>query len=175
MEQAPVTIIIFNPQGVPPWQPRSPGQVFTDLVNIQSAGAAIQYATRRRELGLGSLCICDVFSAYEELSAWLGESSAMIAAVSLGYRMSTRSPAGAKSLTMSFTGCVIRRNLATFHPGSVDILGCGGVKNGRCLMDFRFAGCRLVVWLLLTVAAGVIKLLFWLILLPLKYYGYWSK
>jgi hypothetical protein len=35
-------------------------------------------------LGLGSLWICDVFSAYEELSNWLGEKGEMIAAVSLG-------------------------------------------------------------------------------------------
>ncbi len=43
-----------------------------------------EYAARRHGTGLGSLWICDVLSAYEELSAWLGESSAMIAAVSLG-------------------------------------------------------------------------------------------
>ena len=38
-----------------------------------------------QELGLGSLWICDVFAAYEGLCRWLGEKSALIAAVSLGY------------------------------------------------------------------------------------------
>ena len=37
------------------------------------------------ELGVGSLWICDVFYAYDELTAWLGETHQMIAAVSLGY------------------------------------------------------------------------------------------
>jgi len=34
---------------------------------------------------LGSLWICDVFFAYDDFCAWLGEKGAMIAAVSLGY------------------------------------------------------------------------------------------
>ncbi len=86
MEQAPVTIFIFNPQGMPPWLAHSIEQNFMDVVNIQSAGAAIQnMLLAAQELGLGSLWICDVFSAYEGLCQWLGEKSALIAAVSLGY------------------------------------------------------------------------------------------
>jgi nitroreductase len=86
MEQAPVTIFIFNPEGIHPWLAHSIGQNFDDLVNVQSIGAAIQnMLLAALDLGLGSLWICDVFYAYEELANWLGESCQMVAAVSFGY------------------------------------------------------------------------------------------
>ena len=86
MEQAPVTIFIFDPGSMPPWLTRSIGQMFTDVVNIQSIGAAIQnMLLAAQDLGIGSLWICDVFYAYEDLRNWLGEEGQMIAAVSLGY------------------------------------------------------------------------------------------
>ena len=86
MEQAPVTVFVFNPEGIHPWQARSVEQQFLDVVNIQSIGAAIQnMLLAAQDLGIGSLWICDVFYAYEELCDWLGEDSQMIAAVSLGY------------------------------------------------------------------------------------------
>ena len=86
MEQAPVTVFVFNPQGAAPWEPHSMDQMFDDVVDIQSIGAAIQnMLLAAQELGLGSLWICDVFYAYEQLRAWLGESGELIAAVSLGY------------------------------------------------------------------------------------------
>jgi len=85
MEQAPVTVFIFDPYGTPPWMPRSTDERFFDLVDVQSIGAAIQnMLLAAEELGLGSLWICDVFNAYEELRTWLGEESALIAAVSFG-------------------------------------------------------------------------------------------
>ena len=60
--------------------------MFIDLVNTQSIGAAIQnMVLAAQELGIGSLWICDVFEAYEELRVWMGEQGRMIAAVSLGY------------------------------------------------------------------------------------------
>ena len=86
MEQAPVTVFIFNPHGIHPWLTRSIEQMFSDVVNIQSVGAAIQnMLLAAQNLGIGSLWICDVFYAYEELCDWLGEKSQMIAAVCLGY------------------------------------------------------------------------------------------
>ncbi len=85
MDQAPVTVFVYNRFGTPPWITQSIDQNFSDLVNIQSIGAAIQnMLLTAEEFGLGSLWICDVFSAYEELSAWLGEQSALIAAISFG-------------------------------------------------------------------------------------------
>jgi F420 biosynthesis protein FbiB-like protein len=86
MEQAPATVFIFNPHGMHPWLAHSIDQNFDDVVNIQSIGAAIQnMLLAAQDLGVGSLWICDVFYAYEELGAWLGEPGQMIAAVSLGY------------------------------------------------------------------------------------------
>jgi nitroreductase len=86
MEQAPVTIFVFNPEGDPPWMHHSVGQLFDDVVDVQSIGAAIQnMLLAAQDLGLGSLWICDVFYAYRELAAWLGETGELIAAVSFGY------------------------------------------------------------------------------------------
>jgi nitroreductase len=86
MEQTPVTVFVFNPYGLHPWLTRSIEQMFMDVVNIQSIGAAIQnMVLAAQDLGIGSLWICDVFEAYEELREWLGEESQMIAAVSFGY------------------------------------------------------------------------------------------
>jgi nitroreductase len=86
MEGAPVTVFVFNPEGHQPWLHHDIGHMFQDVVDIQSAGAAIQnMLLAAQDLGLGSLWICDVFSAYGELQSWLGEKGEMIAAVSLGY------------------------------------------------------------------------------------------
>jgi F420 biosynthesis protein FbiB-like protein len=86
MEQAPVTVFIFNPDGIHPWLAHSIDQNFSELVDTQSVGAAIQnMLLAALAVGLGSLWICDVFYAYEELSQWLGQPGQLIAAVSLGY------------------------------------------------------------------------------------------
>lgn len=86
MEQAPVTIFIFNPYGTLPWQERSIEQQIFDTVDIQSTGAAIQnMILAAMDLGIGSLWICDVFFAYEGLCRWLNKDCQMIAALSLGY------------------------------------------------------------------------------------------
>jgi nitroreductase len=86
MAEAPVTILVFNPTGKHPLLKRDVLETYSDVVDIQSIGAAIQnMLLAATELGVGSLWICDVFFGYEELCAWLGEEGQMIAAVSLGY------------------------------------------------------------------------------------------
>jgi nitroreductase len=86
MEQAQFTIFVYNPHGLHPWQKRSQGQVWRDIVDIQSIGACIQnMLLAAQDQGLGSLWICDVFEAYAEFAEWLGEKSQLIAAVSFGY------------------------------------------------------------------------------------------
>jgi nitroreductase len=86
MEQAPVTAFVFNASGLAPWQPHSVEQMVDAVVDVQSIGASIQnLLLAAQDQGLGSLWICDVFFAYEELCAWLGEAGQMVAAVSLGY------------------------------------------------------------------------------------------
>ena len=86
MEQASVTVFVFNPRGMHPASARSPQQVRRDVVDIQSIGAAIQnMLLAAHDIGIGSLWIGHVFNAYEELCDWLGEDGQMIAAVSFGH------------------------------------------------------------------------------------------
>ena len=86
MGQAPVTVFVFNAEGIAPWARHSTGQIIDDLVNVQSIGAAIEnMILAAQDLGLGSLWICDVLYAYEEFRELLGEKGALVAAVSFGF------------------------------------------------------------------------------------------
>ena len=81
MEQAAATIFVFNTNAE-----RVRGKKISNVVDVQSIGAAIQNMLLvAMEYGIGSLWICDVFYADDELSTWLGQTHEMIAAVSLGY------------------------------------------------------------------------------------------
>jgi nitroreductase len=100
MEGAPITVFIFNPDGLRPWRKHTVHQMFMDVLDIQSIGAAIQnMLLAATDLGLGSLWICDVFIAYVELCKWLGEKGELIAAVSFGY--ADESPAARPRKPMS--------------------------------------------------------------------------
>ncbi|KQC14658.1 MAG: hypothetical protein APR63_05360 [Desulfuromonas sp. SDB] len=97
MEQAPVTVFIFNPFGMDPWLAHSIEQMFWGVVDVQSVGAAIQnMALAAQSLGVGSLWICDVFSAYEDLKKWLQEEGQMVAAMSFGYADESPDPRSRK-------------------------------------------------------------------------------
>jgi len=86
MEQASVTIFVFNPEGTHPDSARSPQQTRRDVFDIQSIGAAIQnMLLAAQDIGIGSLWIGHVYNAYEELCDWLGEDGQMMAAVSFGH------------------------------------------------------------------------------------------
>jgi nitroreductase len=86
MERAPVTVFVFNPFVEYRQAVDTAKDVIENSVDVQSAGAAIQnMLLAAQALGIGSLWICDVFYAYEELCAWLNETHQMIAAVSFGY------------------------------------------------------------------------------------------
>lgn len=86
MEGAPVTVFVFNPDGVHPWLPHPDDQSFMESVDTQSIGAAIQnMLIAAQDIGLGTLWMCDVWSAYRHLEAWLGEPGELVAAVALGY------------------------------------------------------------------------------------------
>jgi len=85
MEQASVTVFVFNPYGEhrfgkPPWEQE------WDPVDVQSVGAAIQnMLLAAQDLGLGSLWICDVYYALDQLCNWMERKDQMIAAVSFGH------------------------------------------------------------------------------------------
>src|SRR5664280_2271202 len=86
MDRAPVTIFVFNPEGVAPWASHSLAQIVMETVDTQSIGAAIQnMLLAAQAMGLGAVWMCDVWSAYQQLEEWLGESGQLVAAVALGY------------------------------------------------------------------------------------------
>jgi F420 biosynthesis protein FbiB-like protein len=83
MEQAPVTVFVFDAHTS---RAKLPWEGGGDFVNVQSIGAAIQnMLLAALDLGLGSLWICDVLYAYDALCDWLKQEHQMIAAVSFGY------------------------------------------------------------------------------------------
>ena len=86
MERAPVTVFVYNPYAGYMDDPGGIPGILQTLVDVQSVGAAIQnMCLAAQALGVGSLWICDVYSALEELCAWLGEAHQLVAAVALGY------------------------------------------------------------------------------------------
>ena len=99
MGQAPVTVFIFNPTGRSPFAEKDPNDPFSEMVDTQSIGAAIQNMLLvATDLGIGSLWICDVFSAYDELCEWLNAEGQMIAAVSFGYPTKSPNPRPRKAV-----------------------------------------------------------------------------
>lgn len=85
MHEAPVAILIYNPD----WTPEAEQEPYfrlQALVDTQSDGAAIQnMLLAAEELGLGTLWICDIFFAQEAIAQWLGSKDQLIAAISVGY------------------------------------------------------------------------------------------
>lgn len=56
-------------------------------VDTQSVGAAIQnMLLQAEELGLGTLWICDVFFAEQEINTFVGRHDELVATVAVGYR-----------------------------------------------------------------------------------------
>lgn len=88
MRQAPVTVFVLNPaiDGLP--LDISIAEKLQGLALTQSVGAAIQnMCLAATALDIGSLWICDIFYAYDELAEWLGTTNQMVAAVSFGYAL----------------------------------------------------------------------------------------
>ena len=93
MEQAPVNLFIINPLGLDLDSPATPEQRIYEICNAQSIGAAVENMTLAAEgLGLGSLWICDIFFAYEELCGWMDCGGELVAAVAFGYPEESPSP-----------------------------------------------------------------------------------
>ncbi len=98
MAEAPVTIFVFADDKVA-GDGLSQRELIGLSVDIQSIGAAIgNMLLAALERGLGTLWICDVFYAYEELCHWLGEDRLMVAAVAVGYPNETPGPRPRRSV-----------------------------------------------------------------------------
>lgn len=100
MEQAPVTIFVSNTLGKSLFQPPSFEERVYEICNVQSIGAAMENMTlTATQLGLGSLWICDIFFAYQELCQWLRTEGTPLAALALGY--AEESPASRPRKTLA--------------------------------------------------------------------------
>lgn len=85
IRQAPVVIMVYNSRQKRDAKPTPLRRVMWS-VETQSIGAAIQnLLLKALELGLGSLWICDIFFAADQISDWLGREDELIAAVALGW------------------------------------------------------------------------------------------
>jgi len=84
IEQAPVTVVIFNAEF------EHDGLIFDanhyNAPDVQSIGAMIQNMLLAAQAeGLGTLWICDVLCAYPLIREWLGRRQELVAAVSIGW------------------------------------------------------------------------------------------
>lgn len=99
MEQAPVTVLAVNPLGRGMDAPQTLEERVLEICSIQSISASIQnLLLAATDKGIGSLWICDIYFAYPELSAWLGEEGQLVAAVALGYPEEPLAPRPRKPL-----------------------------------------------------------------------------
>lgn len=99
MEQAPVTVLAVNPLGRGLDAPQTLEERVLEICSVQSISASIQnLLLAATDKGIGSLWICDIYFAYPELSAWLGEEGQLVAAVALGYPEESPAPRPRKPL-----------------------------------------------------------------------------
>ncbi|MGE5578964.1 MAG: nitroreductase family protein [Bacillota bacterium] len=97
MRQAPVLVLVFDPNWTPDEQGGTMAKV-ANLVDIQSIGAAIQnMLLAALDLGLGSLWICDILYAAGETAEFVGLKGGLVAAVALGYPAESPAPRSRKS------------------------------------------------------------------------------
>lgn len=86
MQTAPVVILVFNTGICTINSDKSLESCFMDCGAMQTIGATVQnMLLAATELGLGSLWMCDVYFAYNQLCDWLGETAQLAAGIALGY------------------------------------------------------------------------------------------
>lgn len=86
MRQAPAVIFVVNTRGLDLLTPQNAENRVFEICNAQSIGAAVENMSLAAvENGLGSLWICDIYFAYQELCTWLNCGGELAAAFALGY------------------------------------------------------------------------------------------
>lgn len=99
MEQAPVVIFVLNSLGKGLFAPLNEEDRIYELCNIQSVSAAVEnMLLEAADMGIGSLWICDIFFAYEELCGWMDSGDELVAAAAFGYPQESPPPRPRKKL-----------------------------------------------------------------------------
>lgn len=99
IETAPVILLAVNPYGKNVLGPLTPEEHLAEITQIQSISASMEnILLAATEKGIGSLWICDIYFAYDELCQWLGTDGQLVAAIALGYPGESPSARPRKSL-----------------------------------------------------------------------------
>lgn len=99
METAPVILLAVNPYGKNVLGSLTPEEHLAEITQIQSISASMEnILLAATEKGIGSLWICDIYFAYDELCQWLGTDGQLVAAIALGYPGESPSARPRKSL-----------------------------------------------------------------------------
>lgn len=86
MRRAPVVVFVFDPDLRQEIGINDTEEGFYEMADLQSIGAAVQNMLLEAEvMGIGSLWICDIYFAYQELAGWFGKKGRMVAAAAFGY------------------------------------------------------------------------------------------
>ena len=86
MAEAPVAVFVLNTLGKDILEELTLEERVSEICNIQSVSASIEnMLLAATEKGIGSLWVCDIYFAYQELCEWLGNDGQLIAAVAFGY------------------------------------------------------------------------------------------
>ena len=92
MREAPVVVLVSNRLGTGTdfASDLSVDERVAEICNVQSVAAAVEnMLLAAKELGIGSLWVCDIFFAYPEISEWLEKKNPghgmLVAALAFGY------------------------------------------------------------------------------------------
>lgn len=86
MAEASTIVFVLNSLGKNIMEELTTEERVSEICNIQSISAAIQnMLLSATEKGIGSLWICDIYFAYQELCKWLDHDGQLIAAIAFGY------------------------------------------------------------------------------------------
>lgn len=86
MMQAPVLIVVLNPNGSSPFITIDADARWTEICDTLSIGAFIENMCLQAEnMGIGTLWIANTCFAYQELTAFLQTDAQLIGAIALGY------------------------------------------------------------------------------------------
>lgn len=85
MREAPILIVIINSNGTSPYNPINSDNRIIEICDTLSIGASVQnILLKATELGYGTLWVGNTCFAYNELINFIGTSSQLVGAISMG-------------------------------------------------------------------------------------------